>query len=123
MAQNETITLKDGTLIKGYISKQDFTKGKAEISFSEITMNVKVSDILNEVSNKRDYDELSEAWKVWATENNKLINENGEKILRWRLLMVSLEWLFRWLHQKEKWIRHHTLMRINLAYSRNRICL
>ena len=38
MAQNETITLKDGTLIKGYISQQDFTKGKAEISFSEITI-------------------------------------------------------------------------------------
>ena len=82
MAQNETITLKDGTLIKGYISKQDFTKGKAEISFSEITMNVKVSDILNEVNIKKDYDELSDAWKEWAVDNNKLINENGKKVLR-----------------------------------------
>ena len=88
MAQNETITLKDGTLIKGYISKQDFTKGKAEISFSEITMNVKVSDVLNEVSVKRDYDELSEAWKVWAAENNKLINENGKKYLRMASMVI-----------------------------------
>lgn len=78
-AQNETITLKDGTLIKGYISKQDFAEGTAEISYSEITMNVKVSDVLNEVNIKKDYNELSDAWKAWAVENKKLISEGGKK--------------------------------------------
>lgn len=87
-AQNETITLKDGTLIKGYISKQDFAEGKAEISYSEITMNVKVSDVLNEVNIKKEYDELSDAWKAWAVQNKKLISEGGKKILRMSSMIV-----------------------------------
>lgn len=87
-AQNETITLKDGTLIKGYISKQDFAEGKVEISFCELTTNVKVSDILNEVNFKREYDELSDSWKSWASANNKLLNEGGKKILRMTSMVI-----------------------------------
>lgn len=87
-AQNEIITLKDGTLIKGYISKQDFTEGKAEISFSELTINVKVSDILNETNFKKDYDDLSDDWKAWSIANSKLVNEGGRKILRMTSMVI-----------------------------------
>ena len=87
-AQNETITLKDGTLIKGYISKQDLIEGKVEISFCELTTNVKVSDVLNEVNFKREYDELSDAWKVWAVANNKLVKEGEKKTLRMTSMVI-----------------------------------
>ncbi len=66
LAQNEIITLKDGTIMKGYIAKQTFATGKVEIAYSELTTNVKVSEILNEVNFKRDCDELSDLWRDWA---------------------------------------------------------
>ena len=88
VAQNETITLKDGTIIKGYISKQDFTEGKVEISFSELTTNVKISEVLNEVNFKKEYEELSDSWKAWADANNKLVNEGGKKILRMTSMVI-----------------------------------
>jgi len=87
-AQNETITLKDGTIIKGYISKQDLREGKAEITYSELTTNVKVSDILNEVTLKKDYDDLSDAWKAWAVTHNKFVNEGGRKTLRMTSMVI-----------------------------------
>lgn len=88
VAQNEIITLKDGTLIKGYISRQDFIEGKAEITFCELTTNVRVSDILNETNFKKDYDDLSEAWKVWAKTNNKLVTDGGRKTLRMTSMVI-----------------------------------
>ncbi len=88
LAQNEIITLKDGTIMKGYIAKQTFATGKVEIAYSELTTNVKVSEILNEVNFKRDCDELSDLWRDWAIANNKFVNEGGKKVLRMTSMII-----------------------------------
>ena len=35
-SQNQTITLKDGTVYEGYISRQDYTTGQGDISYSRM---------------------------------------------------------------------------------------
>jgi len=87
-AQNETITLKDGTVMKGFIAKQIFATGKVEIAYSELTVNVKVDEVQNEVGFKREYDDLSDLWKEWAVANNKLVNEGGKKVLRMTSMII-----------------------------------
>lgn len=82
LAQSQTIILKDGSEYKGYISNQIFEgNGKVEITFSEFTGNIKISDIHFEEPVKKNYDDLSPEWQSWAEKNGKLVTEKGKRYL------------------------------------------
>lgn len=85
-AQNETITLKDGTTFKGYIAKQDFITGKVEVAYNQLTAVISNDGVKNKTFIKKGVNQLSESWKIWAEENNKLIKDADSLVLN----MVSM---------------------------------
>ena len=71
-SQNQTITLKDGTVFEGYISKQDYTNGQGEIYYSRMTKTFLSEDVQGMRTEKREFERLSKEWQNWAIENNKV---------------------------------------------------
>ena len=78
-AQDQTITMKDGTVYEGYISNQDYRTGKGRISYSRMTRTIPVSDIQSRTAERRNLDTFSPAWQSWAEENNKVEFEGKDK--------------------------------------------
>ena len=76
-SQNQTITLKDGTIFEGYISKQDYTNGQGEISYSRMTKTFLSEDVQGKRTERKAFGDLSKEWQDWAIENNK-VETNGE---------------------------------------------
>ncbi len=76
-SQNQTITLKDGTVYEGYISKQDYTTGQGDISYSRMTKTIPSEDVQGMRTEKREFGSLPKEWQDWAMENNKV--ETHEK--------------------------------------------
>ena len=76
-SQNQTITLKDGTVFEGYISEQDYTTGQGKISYSRMTKTFLSEDIQGKRTEKKEFRNLSKEWQDWAIENNKV--ETHEK--------------------------------------------
>lgn len=76
-SQNQTITLKDGTVFEGYISEQDYTTGQGKISYSRMTKTFLSEDIQGKRTEKKEFRNLSKEWQDWAMENNKV--ETHEK--------------------------------------------
>ena len=80
-AQNQTITLKDGTMLSGYISKQDNTSRTGEVTYSRITRTLLVADIQSRQTERRELGSLSKAWQDWARENDKVEASGGKEYL------------------------------------------
>ncbi len=76
-SQNQTITLKDGTVYEGYISKQDYTTGQGDISYSRMTKTIPSEDVQGMRTEKREFGSLPKEWQDWAMENNK-VETNGD---------------------------------------------
>lgn len=71
-SQNQTITLKDGTVYEGYISNQDYTSGQGKISYFRMTKTFLSDDIQGKRTEKKEFGNLSKEWQDWAIENNKV---------------------------------------------------
>lgn len=71
-SQNQTITLKDGTVYEGYISNQDYTSGQGKISYFRMTKTFLSDDIQGKRTEKKEFGNLSKEWQDWAMENNKV---------------------------------------------------
>lgn len=71
-SQNQTITLKDGTVFEGYVSEQDYTTGQGVISYSRMTKTFPLEDAQGIRTEKREFGNLSKEWQDWAIENNKV---------------------------------------------------
>ena len=76
-SQNQTITLKDGTVFEGYISTQDYTNGQGEISYSRMTKTFLAEDVQGKRTEKKAFGDLPKEWQDWAIENNK-VETNGD---------------------------------------------
>lgn len=76
-SQIQTITLKDGTVYEGYISKQDYTTGQGDISYSRMTKTIPSEDVQGMRTEKREFGSLPKEWQDWAMENNK-VETNGD---------------------------------------------
>lgn len=82
-AQEETITLVDGSIFTGYVSCQNFGKNtNFEITYSEFEKVLKVSDIIFEESKVVPEESLSLQWKKWADANNKYTGTGNSKMLK-----------------------------------------
>lgn len=71
-SQNQIITLKDGTIYEGYISKQDYTTGEGEISYSRMTKTIPSEDVQGKRNERKEFGSLPKEWQDWAIENNKV---------------------------------------------------
>lgn len=80
-AQNQTITLKDGTVFSGYISKQDNASRTGEVTYSRITRTLLVDDIQSRQTERRELGSLSKDWQDWARENDKVEASGGKEYL------------------------------------------
>lgn len=82
-AQEETITLIDGSVYTGYVSSQKFGKNaNFEITYSEFEKIFRVSDIISEKNMVVPEDELSLRWKEWANVNEKFSASGNSKVLK-----------------------------------------
>lgn len=80
-SQNQIITLKDGTVYEGFISGQNYTTGRCEISYSRMTKTIPTEDVFGKRIEKRAFQSLSAEWQNWAVENNKVEIIGNEKYL------------------------------------------
>lgn len=88
-SQNQTITLKDGTVYEGYISRQNYTTGNGEIAYSRMTKTIPVEDVQGRRTEKRALAGLSREWQDWAAENNKIETVGKDKYLSLTTMTVS----------------------------------
>lgn len=80
-SQNQTITLKDGTVYEGYISKQDHTTGQGDISYSRMTKTIPSEDVQGMRTEKREFGSLPKEWQDWAMENNKVETIGNDRVV------------------------------------------
>ncbi len=80
-SQNQTITLKDGTVYEGYISEQDYTTGLGRIVYSRMTKTFLSEDVQGTRTEKKTFGELSKEWQDWAIENNKVETQGKDKFV------------------------------------------
>lgn len=95
-AQNQTITLKDGTVYEGFISRQDFKSGIGNITYSKVTKQIPVEQIRGRRTEKRELSTLSKEWQTWAEENHKIETSGRDKkylsLTNMTVLGVSKDW-------------------------------
>ena len=80
-AQNiEQIYMKNGSVIEGYIAEQ---KPGKHISFqtTKATIVVNSDSLQNQVMERIPFEALSAEWQEWAEQNNKYIENGGQKLL------------------------------------------
>ncbi len=80
-AQNQTITLKDGTVFTGFISRQDILSRSGEVTYCAVQRTVAIEEVLSRKAEQRELDDLSDAWKEWAVRNNKWETVRDRKVL------------------------------------------
>lgn len=80
-AQNiEQIYTRNGSIIEGYISEQ--VPGKhITIQSVKATIIANSDSLLMKITQRIPLDSLSNEWRIWAEQNNKLIDNSGEKQL------------------------------------------
>lgn len=88
-SQNQTITLKDGTVYEGFISKQNYSTGYGEINFSKVTKTIPVNDVQGRRTEKKSLSDLSKEWQDWAEENNKVEIIGKDKYLSLTTMTVK----------------------------------
>lgn len=88
-SQNQTITLKDGTVYEGFISKQNYSTGYGEINFSKVTKTIPVNDVQGRRTEKKSLSDLSKEWQDWAEENNKVEIIGKDKFLSLTTMTVK----------------------------------
>lgn len=88
-SQNQTITLKDGTVYEGFISRQNNTTGFGEISYSRMTKTIPSDDVQGRRTEKRELSSLSKEWQDWAVENNKVETVGKGKYLSLTTMTVK----------------------------------
>ena len=88
-SQNQTITLKDGTVYEGYISRQDYTTGHGEITYSRVSKTIPVEDVQGRRTERRLLSDLSKEWQTWAEENNKAETIGKDKYISLTTMTVK----------------------------------
>lgn len=80
-AQNvEQIYMKSGSVVEGYIAKQN--PGKfIVIQTTKATIVVNSDSLQNRITERISAESLPTEWKIWAEENNKYIDNDGVKQL------------------------------------------
>lgn len=95
-AQNQTITLKDGTIYDGFISRQDYKSGTGQITYSMVTKQIPVEQIRGRRTEKRELGTLSKEWQTWAEENHKVETSGKDKkylsLTSMTVLGVTKDW-------------------------------
>lgn len=71
-SQNQTITMKDGTVYEGFISHQNYIDGTGEISYSKVTKQIPTDQIHGKRTEKKELQSLSQDWQDWAVANHKV---------------------------------------------------
>ena len=81
IAQNvDQIYMKSGSVVEGYISEQKPGKYLA-VKTTRATIVVSSDSLKSRVSEKIHLQTLPMEWQTWAEENNKWIDDNGNKLL------------------------------------------
>lgn len=80
-AQNvEQIYMKSGSVVEGYIAEQNPGK-HITIQASKATIVASSDSLQNRIIERIPLESLSDEWRKWAEENNKLVDNNGIKQL------------------------------------------
>ncbi|MCQ2181972.1 MAG: hypothetical protein MJY89_01000 [Bacteroidales bacterium] len=88
-SQNMTITLTDGAVYGGFLSKQNYNTGYVEINYSRMTKTIPIDDVMGRRTEKRELSSLSKEWQDWAIENNKVETVGKGKYLSLTTMTVK----------------------------------
>lgn len=94
-AQDQTITLKDGSVYEGFISRVNYRNGATEITYTCLTKQIPVENIRGRRTEKRELESLPTGWQDWAIKENKVEVIGGKQYLPMTTMIVnnqSLDW-------------------------------